>query len=459
MRVTLLGTGSADGWPNPFCGCASCQTARAAGQVRAQTSALVDDVLLLDCGPETPRQAERCGASLRRLAAVLVTHAHPDHFDPAFLLYRRWACNAPLQVLGPQHVVDACEPWLAPGSPVTLTPLAPGDEVDVAGYRVRALAAAHEAPGGAVLYDVTAPDGERLLYATDTGPLDTEQVASLDGGTPYSVVLLEETFGDHTTHATDHLDLATFPRVLAGLRATGAVDEHTDVVAVHLSHHNPPTEQLQRRLGGFGARVVPDGASVGGGAAAGDVRRHGTRGRTTPPRRTLVTGGARSGKSREAESMLLAEPEVVYVATGVGRADDPAWQRRVARHRERRPDGWRTVETLDLVPLLAEPGPPLLVDCLTLWLAGVLDRLDAWSEDADAERVEKGAMAEVETLARAWRQTPRRVVAVTNEVGSGVVPGTVSGGRFRDLLGALNAAVAAESEQVLLCVAGRVVRL
>jgi adenosylcobinamide kinase/adenosylcobinamide-phosphate guanylyltransferase len=99
------------------------------------------------------------------------------------------------------------------------------------------------------------------------------------------------------------------------------------------------------------------------------------------------------------------------------------------------------------------------VDCLTLWLAGVLERLDAWSEDADGERVEKSAMAEVETLVRAWRQTPRRVVAVTNEVGSGVVPGTVSGGRFRDLLGALNAAIAAECEQVLLCVAGRVVRL
>ena len=63
MRVTLLGTGSADGWPNPFCGCASCESARADGEVRAQTCALVDDALLLDCGPETARQAERFGIS------------------------------------------------------------------------------------------------------------------------------------------------------------------------------------------------------------------------------------------------------------------------------------------------------------------------------------------------------------------------------------------------------------
>jgi adenosylcobinamide kinase / adenosylcobinamide-phosphate guanylyltransferase len=453
MRVTLLGTGSADGWPNPFCGCPSCETARTAGEVRAQTSALVDGALLLDCGPETPRQAERCGVSLRGLAAVLVTHAHPDHFDPAFLLYRDWVRNGPLQVLGPRQVVDACGQWLAPGSPVTLTPLAHGDQVDVAGYRVRALDAVHKAPGGALLYDVTGPHGDRLLYATDTGPLGVGQVAGVRGAgdrPAYSVVLLEETFGDLATHGTDHLDLCTFPGVLADLRAAGAVDEHTDVVAVHLSHHNPPTPRLQRRLAAFGARAVPDGATLG---ESGSPRP------PLAPRRTLVTGGARSGKSREAESALLADPEVVYVATGVGRADDPAWQRRVAQHRERRPPGWKTVETLDLVPLLVEPGPPLLVDCLTLWLAGVLERLDAWSEDADGHRVEKAATEEIDALVRAWRQTPRRVVAVTNEVGSGVVPGTVSGGRFRDLLGRLNATVAAECEQVLLCVAGRVVAL
>ena len=453
MQVRLLGTGSADGWPNPFCGCASCESARADGVVRAQTSALVDDVLLLDCGPETPRQAERAGCALGDLAAVLVTHAHPDHFDPSFLLYRGWVDDGPLEVLAPRGVVDRCAGWLAPGSGVELTALSAGDVVEVAGFRVGALPARHEAPGGALLYDVTAPDGDRLLYATDTAAFGARDLAAagLDGvGDPaYSVVLLEETFGDLTTHGADHLDLESFARVLADLRVAHAVDERTDVVAVHLSHHNPPATELQRRLEGYGARVVPDGTVVGRDAV----------GRRQAPRRTLITGGARSGKSREAERLLLAEPGVVYVATGLGSADDPDWQRRVAAHRERRPESWRTVETLDLVPLLAAPGPPLLVDCLTLWLAGVLDRLGAWSDDADGVRVEKAANAEIDALVRAWRDTRRQVVAVTNEVGSGVVPGTTSGGRFRDLLGRLNSAVAAESERVLLCVAGRVVPL
>ena len=448
MQVTVLGTGAADGWPNPSCACASCESARAAGVLRGQTSALVDDVLLLDCGPDTPRLAEQCGRTLTGLRAVLVTHAHPDHFDPAFLLYRGWVTAQPLRVLGPRAVTDACADWLGPDSAVVVEPLAPGDVVDVEGYRVRALAARHEAPGGALLYDVTAPGGRRLLYATDTGPLPDDDLAAVADGPAYSTVLLEQTFGDFTSHGTDHLDLDTLPRVLAGLRAAGAVDERTDVVAVHLSHHNPPPAELARRLDAYGVRVVRDGTTLGPGRP---VRRG--------PRRTLVTGGARSGKSREAERMLLAEPEVVYVATGVGPVDDQAWQRRVAAHRDRRPPHWRTVETLDLVPLLEQPGPPLLVDCLTLWLSGVLDRLGAWAEDADAPQVEKAANAEIDALARAWSGTRRPVVAVTNEVGSGVVPSTVAGGLFRDLLGRLNSLVAAESEQVLLCVAGRVVAL
>lgn len=449
MLVTLLGTGAADGWPNPFCVCASCESARAAGVVRGQTSALLDDALLLDCGPETTRQAERSGHSLAGLAGVLMTHAHPDHCAPAFLLYRGWVNDRPLQVLGPPGVVDACAGWLPHGCPVELTRLSAGDVAEVGGYRVRALAARHDAPGGALLYDVAAPDGDRLLYATDTGPLGRDDLLAIAQGPAYSTVLLEETFGDHTEHGTDHLDLLTFPRVLAGLRAVGAVDDATDVVAVHLSHHNPPVPELQRRLGAYGARVVPDGTTLGTETPV----------RPTEARRTLVTGGARSGKSQQAERMLLAEPEVVYVATAAGSHDDADWRRRITRHRERRPQGWRTVETTDLVPLLHEPGPPLLVDCLTLWLATVLDRVGAWSEDADGADVDKAVGAEIDALARAWRTTPRRVVAVTNEVGSGVVPATVSGGRFRDLLGRLNTTIAGESEQVLLCVAGRVVRL
>jgi adenosylcobinamide kinase/adenosylcobinamide-phosphate guanylyltransferase len=454
VDVTLLGTGSADGWPNPFCRCASCRAAGAAGLLRSPTSALVDATILLDCGPEAPRQALRAGADLTGLRAVLVTHAHPDHFDPAMLLYRGWATDEPLEIVGPQPVVDACAPWLSADTSVTLTAVKPGVVLDLHGYRVRALRASHLGPGQAVLYDVLGPDGHRLLYATDTGPLTAADATHL-AGARFDIALLEETFGDRPVPGADHLNLQTFAQTLRLLRGVGAVEAGTDVVAVHLGHHNPPPDELSRRLESSGARTVPDGTTL----VATRPARGGPAAWPRRPRRTLITGGARSGKSLAAERLLHAHADVVYVATAARRPDEPEWDRRIEEHRRRRPNSWSTRETLDLAGALESAGPPVLIDCMTLWLSRTLDQRGAWEEGADFARIEHELEAEFSRVARAWRSTPRTVVAVTNEVGSGVVPDTRSGVWFRDLLGRLNAMVAAESDEVLWCVAGRVVRL
>ncbi len=446
MDVVLLGTGSADGWPNPFCGCASCASERRAGRVRGQTSAVLDGKLLLDCGPETPRAAERVGVDLTGLRHVLITHLHPDHCSPAFLLFRSWVGDEPLDVLGPPEVIESCRMWVAPDSPVNFVAVRPGDRVTLSSYDVSVLAAAHGSSGSSVLYDVTAAAG-RLLYATDTGPLPASTVEAVREAA-FDVVLLEETFGDHLFHGTDHLDLATFPEQVRRLREVGAVTEGTDVLAVHLSHHNPPTEELERRLGAWGARVVEDGHRLGVIAAP------------LLPQRVMVIGGARSGKSLEAERLLAAEPEVTYVATSYPAGDDPEWVERIRRHQADRPAHWQTVETTDLVGLLgADDGAPLLVDCLTLWLTRVLDACDGWDDAVWRATGSKAVEVAVDELVEALRSTSRRVVLVTNEVGQGVVPDTASGRRFRDLMGRLNARVARECDDVRWCVAGRVVRL
>jgi adenosylcobinamide kinase/adenosylcobinamide-phosphate guanylyltransferase len=179
------------------------------------------------------------------------------------------------------------------------------------------------------------------------------------------------------------------------------------------------------------------------------------------PRRTLVLGGARSGKSVEAERRLAAFPDVLYVATSGNRSGDAEWAQRIALHRERRPGSWQTVETCDLVPLLAggQEEPALLIDCLALWLTDAMDAVGAWNDEVWANGGQRELRARVDELAAAWRATRRTAVAVSNEVGSGVVPATASGRRFRDELGRLNAAVAAESEHVLLVVAGQALSL
>ncbi len=163
--------------------------------------------------------------------------------------------------------------------------------------------------------------------------------------------------------------------------------------------------------------------------------------------RTLILGGARSGKSREAERRLAVEPRVTYVATARPGLEewDPEWAERVQAHRDRRPASWVTVETRDVAKVLHEETGAVLVDCLSLWLG------DAIEHDHYSERIDE--------LVAAWRDTRARVTAVSNEVGSGVVPDSASGRLFRDQLGRLNALIAAESDEVLLTVAGRVLQL
>ena len=180
-------------------------------------------------------------------------------------------------------------------------------------------------------------------------------------------------------------------------------------------------------------------------------------GRLRRVRPTLVLGGARSGKSSFAEQLLARERAVDYVACGlVPDGTDPEWADRVALHRARRPASWRTVETVDLPAALAGSGPPVLLDCLTTWLARVMDDSGIWAEAPGADDRLAGA---IDALVDAWASTRRRVVAVSNEVGSGVVPATPSGRRFRDELGVLNARVAAASPRVWLITAGLPQRL
>jgi adenosylcobinamide kinase/adenosylcobinamide-phosphate guanylyltransferase len=175
--------------------------------------------------------------------------------------------------------------------------------------------------------------------------------------------------------------------------------------------------------------------------------------------RTLVLGGARSGKSSYAEGLLADEPSVTYVATAAARPDDVEWAERVRLHRERRPAGWRTAEDEDLAELLTDATSPVLVDCASLWLTGVLDAHGCWDQPRSGSPAMTAAVAEYDRLLAAWGATRARTVMVSSEVGWGVVPATASGRLFRDELGRLNAALAAAADQVVLIVAGLPLRL
>lgn len=165
----------------------------------------------------------------------------------------------------------------------------------------------------------------------------------------------------------------------------------------------------------------------------------------------LVTGGARSGKSRYAEELVESfGDKVSYVATL--EAGDAEMSRRVERHKSRRPRSWRTVEApLDVVEAIAgSEEPVVLLDCLSGWVSNLL----LAHEDDGEEEVLDTVVGAVEELLSMVRESEKTVVVVTNEVGSGVVPAYPLGRWYRDVLGLANQRVAAEADAVCLMAVG-----
>ena len=166
---------------------------------------------------------------------------------------------------------------------------------------------------------------------------------------------------------------------------------------------------------------------------------------------TLVLGGARSGKSRYAQQLCEGDEVVVYIATAEPLDDDPEMRERIARHRSSRPSRWRTIEApleLEAAVESIDDGATILVDCVTVWLANL-----GWTyRDLSSTESEARILDRVARLAALARE--RRLVAVSNEVGSGIVPATPVGRDFRDVHGIANQLLAREADSVVLMVAG-----
>lgn len=159
---------------------------------------------------------------------------------------------------------------------------------------------------------------------------------------------------------------------------------------------------------------------------------------------TLVLGGARSGKSAFALKLgeAMAGPRV-YLATG--QAGDAEMTLRIGRHKEERGDGWQTIEEpRDIVAEVDKAEGVLLIDCLTLWISNLL-----FASLDDGEIIKRA-----ESLALASSSTGAKVIAVSNEVGLGIVPDNALARRFRDLSGAANRLMAGRATEVWFVAAG-----
>ncbi len=331
-------------------------------------------------------------------------------------------------------------------------------------------------PGG---WDITGPAGDRALVAAGPGAAPEPPA----GTAPFDLALL---------------DLLAWPAQLGLLRARGLIRQRTSVAALYTDHRISSAHEMARRCALWGVSAGSDGQLLTGpapGPGPGEPAR---------PHRTLILGGARSGKSSEAELRLAAEPSVTYLAAGPWADDswadpdgkpDTEWATRVAAHRAARPAWWRTEESLDLAGALRRETGALLIDGIGTWLAAVMDHAGAWTQPrprpagqanpadqanpaghanpadqagqpnpdsadpAGSPDPQSLISARIDELIEAWRHTSALVVAVTDQVGSGLVPAYPAGRIFRDQLGWLNQRLVTESDLNLLVVAGRAMTL
>jgi len=169
---------------------------------------------------------------------------------------------------------------------------------------------------------------------------------------------------------------------------------------------------------------------------------------------TLITGGARSGKSTLAQELARkVGGQVLFVATA--EAGDEEMKRRIEAHKKSRPTGWKTFEVQTRIGshITKEAGRArtVVIDCITLLVMNVFTQC---GEKADAAALDKAVTAEIQELIDCMDKSKADFIIVTNEVGLGIIPGDIVSRHYRDLLGKANRLLAQRADEVYFMVAG-----
>jgi adenosylcobinamide kinase/adenosylcobinamide-phosphate guanylyltransferase len=170
-----------------------------------------------------------------------------------------------------------------------------------------------------------------------------------------------------------------------------------------------------------------------------------------------VTGGSRSGKSEYAEKLAMAYPSAAYIATA--KCCDSEMQERIRRHRARRPEGWRTIESYaDIAEQLQNvPESVALIDCITVMVTNLMFDAETDWDNLPQERIneiENMILDKARSIAEAAHTYPADVILVTGELGMGVVPAYALGRIFRDIAGRANQILATAADEAWFVVSG-----
>ncbi|HOM71908.1 MAG TPA: MBL fold metallo-hydrolase [Armatimonadota bacterium] len=245
MKVRILGTAAAEGWPGLFCGCETCKKARAAGgkNLRSRASLQIDDFYKIDFPPDTFYHVMKYGLDLSRLKYLFITHSHEDHFakDEFEYILPGFAHNveAPIRIYGNSAVIDALkqikESSDAPEGLVELTEIKPFEPVKADHLTFTPIKAEHKYSEQAVNYLVQS-ESKTMLYASDTGRY-SEAAIELLSRQKIDIAVIECTLGLLPWEPRTHMTFGAVLELRDMLVKSGAVDSNTQLVITHFSHN------------------------------------------------------------------------------------------------------------------------------------------------------------------------------------------------------------------------------
>lgn len=267
MRIQILGTAAAEGWPAIFCGCNTCARARVAGgkNLRSRASIQIDDIFKIDLPPDTYYHSIRFGLKLSELKYLFFTHSHGDHFAPDEIEYLRTSFahnlkNAPVRIYGSPKVIGTirkrCERRSLPVELNTAEPYVPIH----ADYLTFTPVIARHSPTEQCFNYIVQSEQATVLYASDTGLYDQDTMVHLTGY-KFDLLIVECTLGtSFLIPSRRHMTLRGVLKLWARLIQAGAATRETRVVTTHFSHNiGLLHDELERIAERSGVEVAYDG--------------------------------------------------------------------------------------------------------------------------------------------------------------------------------------------------------
>jgi phosphoribosyl 1,2-cyclic phosphate phosphodiesterase len=266
VNIRLLGTGGADGVPGLYSDSRVSQYAREhrGRDIRSRSSALIDECLKLDLGPDTWSQMAREGLDARDWTALLFTHSDADHFAPDELMYTLYPFNdfefagfvvyANLKIC--RRILEKFPEW-----PVEMRTTKSFERFQHGGYEILPIRAHHLAEEDAHNY-VISDAQSTILYGTDTGIWDDPTWEALQD-VKLDCLILECSEGFASTAYDGHLDANEFEMVLNRLRKQGTVSDQTKIWTTHHSHQGEATySELCKHFEPMGVNIGYDGVII-----------------------------------------------------------------------------------------------------------------------------------------------------------------------------------------------------